>query len=75
MTLDDRLGIFARTFRRDTATQVAAAIAAAGYTLAHWNFAAVGLPTLTTDPDAFDEVAAAGMTIPSVSATFNAVHP
>jgi sugar phosphate isomerase/epimerase len=75
VTLDDRLGIFARTFRRDTATQVAAAIAAAGYSLAHWNFAAVGLPTLTTDPDAFDEVAAAGMTIPSVSATFNAVHP
>jgi sugar phosphate isomerase/epimerase len=75
VTPADRLGIFARTFRRDTAAEVAAAIAAAGYPLAHWNFAAIGLPTLTTGPDAFDEVAAAGMTIPSVSATFNAVHP
>jgi sugar phosphate isomerase/epimerase len=71
-----RLGIFARTFRRDTPAQVAAAVSAAGYPLAHWNFAAVGRPTLTTDPDAFDEVRAAfGDRIPSVSATFNAIHP
>ncbi len=71
-----RLGIFARTFRRDTPAQVAAAVSAAGYPLAHWNFAAVGLPTLTTDPDAFDATGAAfGDRIPSVSATFNAIHP
>lgn len=44
--LASRLGIFARTFRRDTPAQVAAAVAAAGYALAHWNFAAIGLPTL-----------------------------
>lgn len=70
------LGIFARTFRRDTPAEVAAAVTAAGYPLAHWNFAAVGLSPLTTDPDAFDEVAAAfGDRIPSVSATFNAIHP
>ena len=76
-----RLGIFARTFRRDSPAEVAAAVAGAGYALAHWNFAAIGLPTLAEDikedqftgvRDAFD---AAGLAIPSVSATFNAIHP
>ena len=33
--LEQRLGIFARTFRRDTAEQVAGAVSAAGYALAH----------------------------------------
>jgi sugar phosphate isomerase/epimerase len=77
--LADRLGIFARTFRRDTPEEVAAAIAVAGYPLGHWNFAAIGLPTLTGDPDRFAAVRiafdAAGVGIPSVSATFNAIHP
>jgi sugar phosphate isomerase/epimerase len=76
-----RLGIFARTFRRDTPERVAAAVAQAGYALAHWNFAAIGRPTLAADLDAtvfaavrsaFD---AAGVGIPSVSATFNVIHP
>ena len=80
-TLAGRLGIFARTFRRDTPEQVAAAVAEAGYALAHWNFAAIGHPTLAADADeasfaavrrAFD---AAGVGIPSVSATFNVIHP
>lgn len=79
--LAGRLGIFARTFRRDLAAEVAQAVAATGYALAHWNFAAIGLPTLadgvdeeqfTGVRDAFD---AAGLAIPSVSATFNAIHP
>ena len=76
-----RLGIFARTFRRDSPAEVATAVAGAGYPLAHWNFAAIGRPTLADDVTA-DEVAAvraafddAGVLIPSVSATFNAVHP
>jgi sugar phosphate isomerase/epimerase len=79
--LAPRLGIFARTFRRDTAAEVAAAVAGAGYALAHWNFAAVGRSTLASDvdDDAFGAVReafdAAGLGIPSVSATFNAVHP
>jgi sugar phosphate isomerase/epimerase len=79
--LAPRLGIFARTFRRDTPAQVAAAVAGAGYALAHWNFAAIGLSTLAADvTDAeFAEVraafAAAGLAIPSVSGTFNAIHP
>jgi sugar phosphate isomerase/epimerase len=79
--LANRLGIFARTFRRDTPEEVAAAVAGAGYALSHWNFAAIGLSTLGADVDdeqvdavrrAFD---AAGVGIPSVSATYNAIHP
>ena len=74
--LAQRLGIFARTFRRDTPEEVAAAIAEAGYPFAHWNFAAIGRSTLATDVDeahvtafrrAFDAV---GVRIPSVSATY-----
>jgi sugar phosphate isomerase/epimerase len=76
-----RLGIFARTFRRGTTGDVAAAVAQAGYAMAHWNFAAIGRETLASDvePALFDEVRrafeAAGLTIPSVSATFNLIHP
>jgi sugar phosphate isomerase/epimerase len=82
--LDDlapRLGIFARTFRRDTPANVAAAVAHAGYPLAHWNFAAIGRSTLAADVNdqefgtvraAFD---AAAVGLPSVSGTFNMAHP
>jgi sugar phosphate isomerase/epimerase len=79
--LAPRLGIFARTFRRSSAAEVAAAVAAAGYALAHWNFAAIGQQTLAGDvgEDQFSVVraafTAAGLTIPSVSATFNVTHP
>ncbi|MET0520707.1 MAG: sugar phosphate isomerase/epimerase [Jiangellaceae bacterium] len=79
--LAGRLGIFARTFRRDAIAEVASAVANAGYAMAHWNFAAVGRSTLAADVDEalFDEVRtvfdAAGLTIPSVSATFNVIHP
>jgi sugar phosphate isomerase/epimerase len=47
--LVSRLGIFARTFRRDTPTEVADAVIGAGYALAHWNFAAIGRSTLAAD--------------------------
>jgi sugar phosphate isomerase/epimerase len=79
--LAERLGIFARTFRRETPQEVAAAVARAGYVLGHWNFAAIGRSTLAGDVDeaqvaavrrAFD---GAGVGIPSVSATYNVVHP
>src|SRR5215218_2371612 len=72
---------FAHTFPRDTPEEVAAAVARAGYPLGHWNFAAVGRSTLAGDVDqaevaavrrAFDR---AGVAIPSVSATFNVIHP
>lgn len=79
--LPARLGIFARTFRRDTPDKVAAAVAGAGYALAHWNFAAIGQSTLGADVSQaqFTAVRAAfttaGLGIPSVSATFNMIHP
>jgi sugar phosphate isomerase/epimerase len=79
--LSRRLGIFARTFRRARAEEVAEAVRAAGYSLGHWNFAAIGLPTLAggVEPRVFDRVRAAfeaaQLRIPSVSGTFNAIHP
>jgi sugar phosphate isomerase/epimerase len=79
--LRDRIGIFARTFRRDSAAEVAAAVAGAGYPLAHWNFAAIGKPTLadTVEASEYAEVRsafdAAGLRIPSVSVTYNVIHP
>lgn len=73
------LGIFARTFVRGTPGEVAKAVAGAGYALAHWNFAAVGLPTLAAgvDEGRFAEVREAfgDIGIPSVSATYNVIHP
>jgi sugar phosphate isomerase/epimerase len=79
--LASRLGIFARTFRRDTPEEVASAVAIAGYALAHWNFAAIGRSTLAADVEEtqFKQVReafeSAGLGIPSVSGTFNAAHP
>ena len=76
-----RLGIFARTFVRDNASEVSAAVRDAGYVCAHWNFRAIGLPTLASGVDSavFSAVRMAfegdGLRIPSVSATFNAIEP
>jgi sugar phosphate isomerase/epimerase len=77
--LSRRLGVFAKTFRRAAADEVAGEVRQAGYALGHWNFAAVGLPTLAGGVadavfvdvrKAFDAV---GVGIPSMSATFNVI--
>ena len=79
--LADRLGIFAKTFAAGTPAKVAAAVRDAGYTMGHWNFAAVGRDTLGTNIDRSDAIAireafdASGIGIPSVSATFNVADP
>jgi sugar phosphate isomerase/epimerase len=79
--LSDRLGIFARTFSRETPEEVAAEVKQAGFAMAHWNFAALGRPTLADgiDDEAFARVRASfdavGVAIPSVSVTYNVVHP
>jgi sugar phosphate isomerase/epimerase len=79
--LADRLGIFARTFPRETPQAVAAEVRQAGFAMAHWNFAALGRPTLAdgVDDETFGRVRAsfdsAGVAIPSVSVTYNVVHP
>jgi sugar phosphate isomerase/epimerase len=60
---------------------VATAVIGAGYGLAHWNFAAIGRSTLAADVDAAQFTAvraafdAAGLGMPSVSGTFNMIHP
>jgi sugar phosphate isomerase/epimerase len=80
-TLPDRLGIFARTFPRETPEAVAAEVQRAGFAKAHWNFAALGRPTLAdgVDDETFARVRASfdavGVAIPSVSVTYNVVHP
>jgi sugar phosphate isomerase/epimerase len=80
-SLSHRLGIFARTFSRETPEAVAAQVQQAGFSLAHWNFAAIGRPTLAegVEDEAFVRVRAsfdaAGVAIPSVSVTYNVVHP
>ncbi|HET9173447.1 MAG TPA: sugar phosphate isomerase/epimerase [Actinospica sp.] len=79
--LSRRLGIFAKVFPRPTAAQVAAEVRRAGYGFAHWNFAAIGLPTLAEGiPDStFVELRDAfeieGIAIPSISATYNTINP
>jgi sugar phosphate isomerase/epimerase len=79
--LSDRLGIFARTFPRETPQAVAAEVQQAGFAMAHWNFAALGRPTLAdgVDDEAVVRVrasfAALGLAIPSVSVTYNVIHP
>jgi sugar phosphate isomerase/epimerase len=80
-TLSKRLGIFARTFPRETPQAVAAEVQQAGFAMAHWNFMALGRPTLAdgVDDETFAGVRASfeavGVAIPSVSVTYNVVHP
>lgn len=78
-----RLGIFARVFPVGSADEVAAAIAGAGYELAHLNLRAIGLPTIPP-PGAWDAIdppsvaarfGAAGVACWGVSCTFNLAHP
>ncbi|MEV0946133.1 TIM barrel protein [Rhodococcus sp. NPDC049939] len=79
--LTARLGIFARTFPRPASGAVLADVKAAGYALAHWNFAATGHSTLGSDvtEDDVTEVRTRaeelGLGIPSISATYNVADP
>jgi sugar phosphate isomerase/epimerase len=78
-----QLGIFARTFVRDSPTEVARAVADAGFDLVQLNLNSFGLPTipdqdllLRTDfgaiRNAFSEQ---GIAIWGVSVTYNTIHP
>jgi sugar phosphate isomerase/epimerase len=77
------LGIFARTFPRDSPAEVAGAVAAAGFGLVQLNLSAVGLPTLPGPAElggldfgairrAFD---ARSIRIWGLSASYNMIHP
>ena len=75
------LGIFARTFARDSAAGVAAAVAGHGFDLTQLNLSSMGgptLPPLDAPPD-YSAIAAAfvdaGVQIWGLSATYNVIHP
>ncbi len=76
-----RLGAFARIWQRDSAAEIAAAMAHQGLTVAQWNFSALGQPTVTADRrpedlrrvrEAFDAV---GIEAWGLSASFNLIEP
>ncbi|HEX3388211.1 MAG TPA: sugar phosphate isomerase/epimerase [Streptosporangiaceae bacterium] len=77
------LGIFARTFRRETAAQVAAAVQQAGFGLVQLNLSSFGLPTIPSDevlagldlPGIRGVFADHGITIWGVSLTYNMIDP
>lgn len=75
------IGVFARSFPRSAVTDVARAVRAAGFTLAQFNFSAIGQPTLNPQagPGDLEEVASAfqqhSVTIWGLSATYNTIHP
>jgi sugar phosphate isomerase/epimerase len=78
-----QLGIFARTFMRDSPAAVAHAVANAGFDLVQLNLNSFGLPTIPDQDvldgtdlgavrDAFSEQ---GIAIWGVSVTYNTIHP
>lgn len=75
------LGIFAKTFSRDTPEAVLDAVKGHGFACAQWNMSCAGLPSM---PDEIDLALAArirraaedrGVRIAAVSGTFNTAHP
>jgi sugar phosphate isomerase/epimerase len=78
-----QLGIFARTFMRDSPAAVARAVADAGFDLVQLNLNSFGLPTIpdrdllaSTDFGAVrDSFSEQGITIWGVSVTYNTIHP
>jgi sugar phosphate isomerase/epimerase len=79
--LSVELGIFARTFTRTSATDVAAAVAGAGFTATQFNLSSIGLPTLPGAETQIDfgainaAFSAVGVRIWGLSATYNVIHP
>ncbi len=77
---DPRLGIFARIFRRDSADEVAAAVASAGFDLVQLNLNSFGLATIP-DVDSVDFAGIRrafdrhGVAIWGLSATYNMIDP
>jgi sugar phosphate isomerase/epimerase len=79
----DELGIFARTFPRDTAAQVAGAVQQAGFGLVQLNLNSFGLPTIPPGevlagldlPGVRAAFADCGISIWGVSVTYNMIDP
>jgi sugar phosphate isomerase/epimerase len=76
-----QLGIFARTFARQTVEEVFDAVAGHGLACVQFNFACAGLPSLPERiaPELLGRISRAscerGITIAAVSGTFNMIHP
>ena len=76
-----QLGIFTKTFPRNSIEAVFAAVADHGLTTVQLNLECLGLAAMPDEIDpalmirARDAAAAAGVTIAAVSGTFNMVHP
>jgi hypothetical protein len=72
-----RLGAFARMWKRDSAAEIAEAMAAEGLVAAQWNFSALGQPTVSGDRSEEEyagvhaAMAASGLTVWGLSCTYN----
>jgi sugar phosphate isomerase/epimerase len=72
-----RLGIFAKTFPGQTASEVLSAVTHAGFDCAQYNLACSGLASMPdeVDPAIIEEVKATQVEIVALSGTFNMIHP
>ncbi|MGB8313101.1 MAG: sugar phosphate isomerase/epimerase [Aestuariivirga sp.] len=76
-----QIGIFAKTFTATGAFPVLKAVGDAGYDVAQFNMACVGLPSMpdVIAPELAEEIAkasaATGVAIAAVSGTYNMIHP
>lgn len=76
-----KLGIFAKTFKRDTLPEVLDAVVASGIQHVQFNFSCAGLDSLPErhDPTLWQHIhechEARGLKMIAVSGTFNAIHP
>lgn len=76
-----QIGIFAKTFAAQGPLPVLEAVKAAGYDVAQFNMACVGLPAMPDDipsglaADIAEASRATGVGIAAVSATYNMIHP
>jgi sugar phosphate isomerase/epimerase len=76
-----QIGIFAKSFSATGALPVLNAVKQAGYEVAQFNMACLGMPTMpeTIAPALADEIAKAsvesGVAIAAISGTYNMIHP
>ena len=76
-----QIGVFAKTFSATGAMPVFNAVKQAGYEVAQFNMACLGLPTMPENisPAAIEDVsnasAASGVAIAAISGTYNMIHP
>ena len=76
-----QLGIFAKTFEGKSAAEVLPQVKSSGFSVAQYNLACSGLPSMPYEVAASviaeikQAVAATGVTLNALSATYNMIHP